>query len=66
MDLAVSDRFSKKFPPEVQEMIWVYAATSSPRTVTIKIDENNEVRVAHTIPALLHTNKHGTRPLSYL
>jgi hypothetical protein len=65
MALVVSHHFSKKFPPEVQEMIWVYAATSSPRTVTIKLDEGNEARVGHTIPALLHTNKHGTRPLSY-
>jgi len=56
-----SDRFFKEFPPEVKEMIWVCAATSFPRTVTIKLDENSEMRVAQTIPALLHTNKHGTR-----
>jgi hypothetical protein len=61
MALAEFDRFFKKFPPEVKELIWVRAATSSPRTVTIKLDENKEIIVANTIPALLHTNKHGTR-----
>jgi hypothetical protein len=60
MALAEFDRFFKKFPAEVKEMIWVCSATSSPRIVTIKLDENQEIRVVHNIPALLHTNQHGT------